>query len=185
MSKSTRITRPRYTQPRPLHNSTSVAPLSPPCLPNQSSGQAPSFSCCLESNRKQKIPNFLHPLRLIPFSPVGSRANRNCRSLLGSTEDSKPSFSSSSLSLLQLLSSFPFFFYRIQVIVSRRESPGVFSSKHSAAVLRRAQRIEVNVTLSTLQLHLLLPRPLRFIGGSPGARRFSDGKECYYVFSSQ
>lgn len=39
--------------------------------------------------------------------------------------------------------------------MSRRESPGVFSSKHSAAVLRRAQRIEVNVTLSRLQLHLL------------------------------
>lgn len=45
--------------------------------------------------------------------------------------------------------------YLAQVIVSRRESPGVFSSKHSAAVLRRAQRIEVNVTLSRLQLHLL------------------------------
>lgn len=52
---------------------------------------------------------------------------------------------------------FLFFFslYLAQVIVSRRESPGVFSSKHSAAVLRRAQRIEVNVTLRRLQLHLL------------------------------
>lgn len=46
---------------------------------------------------------------LIPFCPIGSGANRNCRGLLSSTEDSKAYFSSSSFSLLQLLSSFPFF----------------------------------------------------------------------------
>jgi hypothetical protein len=35
-----------------------------------------------------------------------------------------------------------------------KESPGVFSSKRYPAVLRRAQRTAVNVTLSRLQLHL-------------------------------
>lgn len=65
------------------------------------------------------------------------------------------SSSSSSFSLLHFSQFYLFFFCLVQVIVSRRESSGVFSSKHSAAVLRRAQRIEVNVTLSRLQLHLL------------------------------
>lgn len=65
------------------------------------------------------------------------------------------------------------------------ESSRVFSSKRYPAVLRRAQRTEVNVTLSPSSCTCWPPRPLRFTGGSPSARRFSDGKESYYVFSSQ
>lgn len=73
----------------------------------------------------------------LPLVPVLISAfNGNHHGLLNSTEESKPfplvpSSSSSSFSLLVSLN-FSFFFSLslVQVIVSRRESPGVFSSKH-------------------------------------------------------
>lgn len=80
---------------------------------------------------------------------------------------------------------FSFFLPRTGNCETVRESPGGFGSKRSSAVLRRAQRAAVNVTLSPSSCTCRLPRPLRFTGGSPGARGFSDGRESYYVFSSQ
>lgn len=59
-----------------------------------------------------------------------------------------------------------------------RESPGVFSSKRYPAVLRRAQRTAVNVTLSPCSCTCWPPRPLRFTRGSPSARRFSGGRRA-------
>lgn len=59
-----------------------------------------------------------------------------------------------------------------------RESPGVFSSKRYPAVLRRAQRATVNVTLSPCSCTCRPSRPLRFTRGSPSARRFSGGRRA-------
>lgn len=66
------------------------------------------------------------------------------------------------------------------------ESPGVLRSKHNPEVLRRVQRINLNATLSSVRLHLLvIPLPLQFMVGSPYAWLYPGGNESYCVFRSQ
>lgn len=70
------------------------------------------------------------------------------------------------------------------------KSPRVLGSKHNPTILRRVQRVNLNATLTSVRLHLLvipLLHLLQFMVGSPYPGLYSGNNEsCFlYVFSSQ
>lgn len=84
----------------------------------------------------------------------------------------------------RILSFFPFFSFsppssRTGNCEKASESPGVLDSKHNPAILRTAQRINLNATLSPPRLHLLeISHRLQFMVGSRQALLCSGGSRA-------
>lgn len=158
-----RLVQPLPPQPVPLGFLDSQ-PLSPPAP--QPVG--PRRALCVA--RKRRAICFHQTLFLSPLTtPIGSSAKVNLSFGTSSSLQESAPFSLLPLpsSLSQFLLFFFFFLLGTGNCETARESPGGFSSKRSPAVLRRAQRTALNVTLSPSSAPAGRPGP----SGSPGGHR--------------
>lgn len=135
----------------------------PSCYPTQRTTQG--SPCCRRAESNLFPPN---AVSIALDHPVGSSAK--VRLPFGTSSSLRESAPFSLLPLPSSLSQFLLFFFFLPGTgncETARESPGGFSSKRSPAVLRRAQRTGLNVTLSPSSAPAGRPGP----SGSPGGHR--------------